>query len=277
MTRRRYDDAPTRSRAHRPISVVRLLRSWTCRLFLGAALAAATSACSSGRTTSVPVLDDPGAASGSSDVGALDRGRVLFAQNCATCHRQDGGGTQLGPPLTGVGAMSAHFQLSTGRMPMAPSGDRPQRSDPVFHGKDLRALVDYVASLGEGPPVPAVEPGDPALGRNVFLASCAACHSSNGAGGTLASGQAPSLLPDDATQIGEAIRLGPGTMPAFSEDQLDSEEVDAVAGYVRSLRDARAHGGDPLGGVGPTTEAVLGWLALALLVVVARLLGKRTR
>ena len=49
--------------------------------------------------------------------GNADRGRRLFLVGCAYCHGQNGEGTAQGPDLRRVGAASADFQLSTGRMP----------------------------------------------------------------------------------------------------------------------------------------------------------------
>ena len=60
-----------------------------------------------------------------------------------------------------VGAASASFFLTTGRMPTAqPLPYRPPRKEPAYDQADIDALVAYVATLGSGPPVPNVDVAD---------------------------------------------------------------------------------------------------------------------
>jgi Cytochrome c, mono- and diheme variants len=51
----------------------------------------------------------------------IEDGERLFLANCASCHGTNGEGTEAGPSLIGVGALSVEFQVGTGRMPMAAS------------------------------------------------------------------------------------------------------------------------------------------------------------
>ena len=66
------------------------------------------------------------------------QGRQLFLTGCVSCHGADGVGTDLGPTLIGVGAASADFQLSTGRMPAANGKDRQATRKPPAYttGRD---------------------------------------------------------------------------------------------------------------------------------------------
>lgn len=214
----------------------------------------------------------------SADDGDLSRGRELFSQSCASCHGQQGGGTQRGPSLEDAGAASADFYLSTGRMPLPDPHAEVERGEPVLNDEDIDALVDYVATLGDGPPIPTVEPGNAAQGHRAYLGSCASCHSASTTGGALPHGEsAPSLVPADARQIAEAVRIGPGTMPPFSEHAISDEEMNDIVSYIVSLREPQDHGGNALGSYGPATEGLIGWIVgLGLLLVVARLLGKKT-
>jgi quinol---cytochrome-c reductase cytochrome c subunit len=214
----------------------------------------------------------------------LERGRVLFEQSCASCHGTAGQGTQRGPALVGVGPASLDFQLSTGRMPLSRERTEPVRREPALSPADIRAIVDYAAGLGGGggPRIPAVRPTDVQLGQTLYLATCAACHSATGAGGALSNGQfAPSLANATPTQVGEAIRVGPGLMPAYPDTVLTDHQVDAIADYVRALQDKHGdidRGGLPLGRIGPVTEGLVGWgIGLVLLVLVVRWLGSRAR
>ncbi|WP_214414010.1 cytochrome bc1 complex diheme cytochrome c subunit [Sphaerisporangium fuscum] len=205
------------------------------------------------------------------------RGRGLYNVACAGCHGQAGEGSRLGPDLRGAGAADADYQLSSGRMPLSRPQDEPQRRPPAFTRADIDALVTYVSSFGAGPPIPPVRPGDPRQGGTLYLRNCASCHSSSAVGATLPGGRyAPSLREVHPVQIAEAVRLGPGTMPPFSRRSLSDAELDSVISYLTTLRRADARGGARLGGVGPTAEGVVGWVAgVGVLLVVVRLLGKR--
>jgi ubiquinol-cytochrome c reductase cytochrome c subunit len=206
------------------------------------------------------------------------RGLELYQQNCATCHGQQGEGTERGPTLVGVGAASADFYLSTGRMPITEEQRTPSRAKPAFGKADIDALVAYVASLGGGPAIPAVDPAAGRLpeGERLFQENCAACHSATGTGGALTSGQvAPSLAPSTPVQLAEAVRVGPGPMPRFDARALDDQQVDSIARYVAYLQRSGDPGGAGLGRVGPITEGLVAWVVgLGLLVLVVRRLGK---
>jgi ubiquinol-cytochrome c reductase cytochrome c subunit len=206
------------------------------------------------------------------------RGRELYEQSCASCHGQRGRGSERGPSLIGVGAASADFYLSTGRMPMTEEERQPSRKRPAFGQADIDALVAYVSSLGGGPAVPNVQPAAANLaeGERLYQENCAACHSATGTGGALTSGQvAPSLRSATPVQLAEAVRVGPGAMPRFDPDALDDRQVDSLACYVGSLQRGGDRGGQSLGRVGPVTEGLVAWvIGLGLLVLVARRLGK---
>jgi len=120
-----------------------------------------------------------------------------------------------------------------------------------------------VASLGDGPPVPEVDPGsgDLAKGGVLFRANCAACHSAAGIGGALSKGgYAPSLHEAEPRQIASAVRIGPGNMPLFGSQVFNDEEVASLVRYVRYLRHAPNPGGARLGGAGPIPEGFVGWV-----------------
>lgn len=171
------------------------------------------------------------------------------------------------------------FQLNTGRMPVREEVAQAPHRRPAFSAEEIRALVAHVASFGGGgPQIPTVAPGDLRDGRELYLANCAACHSSTGVGATLSNGfVVPSLDRSTPIQVAEAIRVGPGLMPVFPETVLSQEQVNALASYVQELRSDRLdRGGASLGRLGPTTEGLVAWgIGLVLLVLVARWLGRR--
>ena len=74
--------------------------------------------------SAVNVLVSPAQARIGTDETLVDKGSVLFAEGCSSCHGLNGQGTSDGPTLVGVGAASVHFQVSTGRMPMVPCSRR---------------------------------------------------------------------------------------------------------------------------------------------------------
>ena len=217
-------------------------------------------------------------ATASQPAQAGGRGQLLYQQSCASCHGQRGEGTERGPSLIGVGAASADFYLSTGRMPIREEQRNPARAKPAFGRSDIDALVAYVASLDGGPAIPAVDPaaGRLAEGEQLYQENCAACHSATGTGGALTSGQAaPSLARSTPVQVAEAVRVGPGAMPKFPPQALNDPQVDSVAAYVGHLQDSGDRGGYGLGRIGPVTEGLVAWVVgLGLLVLVVRRLGK---
>jgi ubiquinol-cytochrome c reductase cytochrome c subunit len=219
-----------------------------------------------------------GTATATLPAGQAARGRELYQQACASCHGQRGEGTLRGPGLIGVGAASADYYLSTGRMPIAEEQRSPSRGEPAFGQADIDALVDFVAALGGGPPIPSVDPpaGRLAQGERLYQDNCAACHSATGTGGALTSGQvAPPLGSATPVQVAEAIRVGPGAMPTFEPETLDDRQVDSIARYVGELQRGGDPGGHGLGRVGPVTEGLVAWVVgLGLLVLVIRRLGK---
>ncbi len=214
------------------------------------------------------------AQTGTSSPDQVAKGHQLFLTSCSSCHGADGGGTEKGPSLIGVGAAAADFQLTTGRMPLADPDTQAVRKPRAFNHEEIDALVAYVASLGDGPPIPDVNPadGDLSLGSSLFLNNCAACHSASGVGGALSYGSdAPALNSATAQQIGEAIRTGPGQMPVFGPDTLSDHQLNSIVRYVRYLRDPEDPGGFSLGRIGPITEGMVALLlGIPLLLFVSR-------
>lgn len=210
-------------------------------------------------------------------------GRALYADGCSSCHGFAGrGGVRgRGPSLRGVGAASVDFYLSTGRMPLSRPGIEPERADPIYSRRQISQLTAYITSLGPGgSAIPVVDPaaGNLADGRRLFADSCSGCHQIQGKGGVATGLVAPPLTESTATQIGEAVRVGPYLMPRFGERQLTSTDVDSIARFVTGpVRHPVDRGGWGIGNIGPVTEGLVAFLLLgAALVVTARIIGERT-
>jgi ubiquinol-cytochrome c reductase cytochrome c subunit len=217
-------------------------------------------------------------AHGQQETSAQSPGPALYQRACASCHGNQGEGTFRGPSLIGVGAASADYWLRSGRMPLREPDQQPVRSEPAFSDAEIRELVAYVARFGEGPAIPRVNvPGaDLAKGGELYRVNCASCHNWDGKGGALVNRQnASPLSPVPDGQVAEAVRIGPGTMPQFTQAQLSDDELNDVVAYVDYLRTPQDAGGYGLAHWGPATETVAGFVAMGLLVALTTWLGER--
>jgi ubiquinol-cytochrome c reductase cytochrome c subunit len=204
----------------------------------------------------------------------------LFTETCSACHGDHGQGVRgQGPSLVGAGAAAADFYLSTGRMPLANSTDTPVRHGPAFSRAEIDRLVAYIAALGPGPAIPAVDPaaGSIAEGQRSFTEHCAGCHQVVARGGIVTGAIAPALQEATPTQIGEAVRVGPYLMPRFTTRDIPPGELNSIARYVLSTRHPDDRGGWGIGHIGPVPEGMVAWLLAGVaLLLVARLIGERT-
>jgi ubiquinol-cytochrome c reductase cytochrome c subunit len=199
-----------------------------------------------------------------------DVGANLYATQCASCHGVDGEGVvDRGPTLRTEGRAAVNFVLRTGRMPLADPFTAPARGPVRYSEAEIVALVDYAGAFGDGPDIPNVDPaaGDLAEGGVLYRLNCAACHVASGSGAAIGGGrEAPSLMSSTPTQVGEAILIGPGSMPVFGT--FTSENINDVAAYVEGLQDQKTAAPDDFGGAGPVAEGLSAWL-LGLLPLIA--------
>ena len=164
-------------------------------------------------------------------------------------------------------------------MPLPSPHAHPERSKPAYTQPQIDALVAYVASLG-GPPVPSVDVGRGSLseGEQAFALNCSGCHQIIARGGIVTGSAVPSLQRATATQIAEAVRVGPYLMPRFSAGEISQQTLDSLARYILYTRHPADRGGWGIGHIGPIPEGMIAWLvALSSLVLVARLIGERGR
>jgi ubiquinol-cytochrome c reductase cytochrome c subunit len=210
---------------------------------------------------------------------SVSEGRSLFLASCSSCHGFDARGVKgRGPNLHGVGARAADFYLSTGRMPLDDPRDQPIRREPAFNRQKIDALVAYVGSLG-GPPVPRADParGSISEGFDVFADRCAGCHQIVGQGGMVTGARVPALQHATATEIAEAVRIGPYLMPKFSEARLNQQQLDSLVRYIQYTHAPDDKGGWAIGHIGPIPEGMVAWfLGLLALILAIRAIGERT-
>ncbi len=170
-----------------------------------------------------------------SDPAALNIGRNLFLNNCATCHGSDGGGAPGFPNLVdkdwlwGGDADTVVTTIASGRTGIMPPWGE------VLGARGVEDMLSYVVGLTGR----KLEAGDPRAGGAKFAELCAACHGPE-AHGNPALG-APNLTDGvwlhggSLAAVRDSIERGRnGAMPAHAE-RLGETRVKLLAAYVLSL------------------------------------------
>jgi len=215
----------------------------------------------------------------------ITEGKKLYSVGCASCHGTGGQGSSDGPSLVGVGAAAVDFQVGTGRMPAQQPGAQIPRKKVIYTQAEIDQLAAYIASLGAGPVIPtknqvSPEGADIAKGGELFRTNCAQCHNFTGKGGALTHGKfAPSLEGVDPKHIYEAMQTGPQNMPSFPDTTLTEKNKQDIIAYLDAVNgdETESPGGLELGGLGPVSEGLFGWVfGLGTLVAVAVWVAART-
>jgi ubiquinol-cytochrome c reductase cytochrome c subunit len=242
-----------------------------------------------------------GPAAAAAPKGQAGYGYHLYGQYCAGCHgpnaagrlNQPGGSTGfgpgrsqgqqmgIGPSLHGVGALAADFYLRMRYMPLLRVGLQPEPSERVFFDdQQIRALTAYIASFG-GPKIPRPHPerGSLSEGFAEFTQHCAGCHQIVAQGGYVTGALPPPLSQaTTATEIAEAVRIGPYVMPKFTEKAISDRELDSIVRYVEYTTHPASPGGASLDLLGPVPEGLVTWfIAMPLILILCMLIGKRYR
>lgn len=227
--------------------------------------------------------------SGQADEELVARGAEVYGARCATCHGEEGRGisretnpSNYGPQIQGLGPAAFDFVIRTGRMPLQNPREPVRHRDQRLSDEERIAVVAWSRTLpGGGPDVPDIEAweeADLARGLEQFTTNCAACHGPTGEGIAVGSADFSSPL-HEATpiEIAEAIRIGPGVMPVFSEEVMPEEEFLATVRWVMDLRERAAPGGISVGRTGPVAEGMLAWIvAFGALTIIMYLLGEKS-
>jgi ubiquinol-cytochrome c reductase cytochrome c subunit len=247
-------------------------------LLLGALAVIATAYALIQTSTSARAAGAPGSET------QVEAGRALYLEGCASCHGLSAEGTSVAPSLIGAGAASVHFQVATGRMPVAAPTVQIERKEPSYDEEQIAALAAYIATLGPGPAIPTAEQldttnADLARGGELFRTNCAQCHNFAGSGAALTEGKwAPSLMVSSPQEIYEAMLTGPQNMPVFGDGTLAVEDKQDILRYVAHLQEQTQPGGLNLGSFGPVTEgAFIFTLGLGLLAAAAVWIGAKVR
>ncbi|MGR9188229.1 cytochrome-c oxidase, cbb3-type subunit III [Rhizobium leguminosarum] len=175
-------------------------------------------------------------------------GHQLFGDNCAACHGRDGKGGRDFPDLTDddwlwgggpekivqtmtVGVNTTHSQSRVSQMPAF-------GTDEMLNRKQVSDVAAYVYSLSNTS-TKSVDASQIAAGRQVFMASCVACHGEDAKGKQDVG--APNLTDGrwiyggGIERIVQSIHGGrQGHMPTWDE-RLSPAEIKILALYVNKL------------------------------------------
>ena len=216
---------------------------------------------------------------------AIQEGKKLYTVGCASCHGTGGQGTSDGPSLVGVGSAAVDFQVGTGRMPAQQPGAQVPKKKVIYTQGEIDQLAAYIASFGAGPIAPtekqySPEGADIAKGGDLFRTNCAQCHNFTGEGGALTDGKyAPNLEGVEPKHVYEAMQTGPQNMPSFPDTTLSEQNKKDIIAYLDAVNssDSESPGGLELGGLGPVSEGLFGWIfGLGGLIAVAVWVAART-
>ncbi len=182
------------------------------------------------------------------DEALFEKGKEIYAAQCASCHQADGKG--LPGVFPGVAGSQVVADVKAALEKITKGGN----GMPAFNQlspEELAAVLTYIRNdfgnsfggvsvdevkklLGGGEAAaPAVDEGLLAEGEQVYMQNCASCHQPDG------SGMAP-MFPalkgnanlEDAKLVIERTLKGKGAMPPFA--QLSDRQVAAVATFVRA-------------------------------------------
>ena len=166
---------------------------------------------------------------------ALNVGRNLFLNNCATCHGSDGGGAPGFPNLTdkdwlyGGDPDTVLATISNGRAGVMPAWGE------ALGTSGVEDMLAYVMSLSGR----KLDAGDARAGGAKFAVLCAACHGADGRGNAALG--APNLTDGiwlhggSLATVRATIQHGrAGTMPAHAA-RLGETRVKLLEAYVLSL------------------------------------------
>ncbi len=112
----------------------------------------------------------------------------------------------------------------------------------------------------------------------MFTEHCAGCHQVVGEGGYVSGAKVPVLQHANATEIAEAVRIGPFLMPRFPKSQISDRDLNKIIAYVLASQHPNDQGGLGIGHLGPVPEGIVAWLVAAFVLTgLCVLLGRRLK
>jgi mono/diheme cytochrome c family protein len=173
----------------------------------------------------------------------ISRGQKLFADNCATCHGDNGQG-DIGPALNSKSFLDSTedgriFSLISSGVPGTAMPSWSQDYGGPFTAEQIQELVGYIRSWQAtaqniAKPTPTA---DAARGQVIFQSTCYACHGANGQGTDRAPALNSKALLDkfDDNWFRQTISDGRPAkgMPTWGK-VLSPEQINSVVAYIRS-------------------------------------------
>jgi ubiquinol-cytochrome c reductase cytochrome c subunit len=97
-------------------------------------------------------------------------------------------------------------------------------------------------------------------------------------GGYVTDARVPQIKKDTATQIAEAVRVGPYLMPKFSQKAISDRQLNSIVAYIDAVKHPDDAGGWGIGHIGPVPEGIVAWfIAAVALIGLCMLIGERLR
>jgi mono/diheme cytochrome c family protein len=173
----------------------------------------------------------------------VTRGQQLFAQNCATCHGENGEG-DIGPALNSKKFLTSTedgriFSLISSGVPGTAMPSWSQAYGGPFTDEQINDLVGFIRSW-EATAQDIAKPSptaDASQGQVIFASTCYACHGANGQGTDRAPALNSKALLDafDNNWLRQTISDGRPAkgMPTWG-NVLSPEQINNVVAYIRS-------------------------------------------
>jgi ubiquinol-cytochrome c reductase cytochrome c subunit len=203
---------------------------------------------------------------GTSQTGDFDRGKQLFAAQCATCHslKDSGSTTDIGPDLDAAFAQARSDGMDpdtiAGVVKAQVENPRPSNVNPsvsmpadLVTGEDLDDVATYVSKVAGNPAIKGPQlPDDP--GAQVFAQNqCSGCHTLNAAGASGITGpDLDKVIPDmTAAEVKKSIvdpnaKIAPGfppdVMPGNYEQTINPQSLNDLVAFLLK------YAGQPTGG-----------------------------
>lgn len=177
-------------------------------------------------------------------VVAADGGETLYYA-CATCHREDGSGSQPldAPRIAGTASWYVIDQL--GKFKNGSRGDHPDdiygRQMALFakalaDDASIEAVANYVSNL-DGPRAQASSAGDAKRGQQLYT-TCSACHGENAEG--QADLRAPALAGLDDWYLVRQLQNYLAGRRGYAADDTSGQQMRAAATVLETEQDVRA-------------------------------------
>lgn len=203
---------------------------------------------------------------------------VLYKQNCAGCHGEEG---KLGPAppigdplyLSIVDDNELRNTISKGRAGTAMSAFA-QSEGGMLTSKQVDVIVTgirqrwghpQVLAAGAAPPYTAKSEGDARRGATVFTTFCASCHGANGKGtakvGSIVNPAYLNLVTDQGLRtiviVGRPDFDAPDWRNDLSGHPMTDQEISDVVAWLAAQRPSRAAAGSPVGSGSPFSAAAI--------------------